>query len=39
MSSSLDPADHLLTNPDDAEYVGLVLAAWARKYITWSTAN
>jgi len=31
---SLDRADHLLTNPDDAEYVGLVLAAWARKYIT-----
>lgn len=31
---SLDRADHLLTNPEDAEYVGLVLAAWARKYIT-----
>jgi putative redox protein len=31
---SLDRADHLLTDPEDAEYVGLVLAAWARKYIT-----
>ena len=31
---SLDKADHLLTNPDDAEYVGRVLAAWAAKYIS-----
>ncbi|MFQ5529304.1 MAG: alpha/beta hydrolase family protein [Gemmatimonadota bacterium] len=30
---SLDRADHLLTNPEDAEYVGRVLAAWSRKYI------
>jgi len=31
---SLDRADHLLTDPDDAEYVGRVLAAWSRKYIS-----
>ena len=31
---SLDRADHLLTDPEDAEYVGRVLAAWARKYIS-----
>ncbi|MFO7587735.1 MAG: alpha/beta hydrolase [Gemmatimonadota bacterium] len=30
---SLDRADHLLTDPSDALYVGEVLAAWARKYI------
>ena len=30
---SLDQADHLLTNPEDSEYVGTVLAAWAQKYI------
>jgi putative redox protein len=30
---SLDQADHLLTDPSDATYVGEVLAAWARKYI------
>ncbi|MDH3427981.1 MAG: alpha/beta hydrolase [Gemmatimonadota bacterium] len=30
---SLDRADHLLTGPDDADYVGRVLAAWSRKYI------
>jgi len=30
---SLDRADHLLTDPSDARYVGEVLAAWARKYI------
>jgi len=30
---SLDEADHLLTDPADAEYVGTVLAAWARKYV------
>ncbi len=31
---SLDRADHLLTDPEDADYVGRVLAAWARKYIS-----
>lgn len=30
---SLDTADHLLANPDDACYVGEVLAAWAKKYL------
>ncbi|MFK7847533.1 MAG: alpha/beta fold hydrolase [Rhodothermales bacterium] len=30
---SLDQADHLLMNEADAQYVGIVLAAWARKYI------
>jgi putative redox protein len=30
---SLDDADHLLTDVSDAEYVGTVLGAWARKYV------
>ena len=30
---SLDRADHLLSDPSDASYVGEVLAAWARKYV------
>jgi len=30
---SLDDADHLLSNTPDAEYVGVVLGAWARKYV------
>ncbi|MDX1530117.1 MAG: bifunctional alpha/beta hydrolase/OsmC family protein [Rhodothermales bacterium] len=30
---SLDRADHLLTDRADAEYVGTVLAAWARRYV------
>ncbi len=30
---SLDDAHHLLTDPSDAEYVGGVLGAWARKYV------
>ncbi len=30
---SLDGADHLLSEPDDARYVGAVLAAWASRYI------
>jgi putative redox protein len=33
---SLDDADHLLTDVDDAEYVGTVLGAWARKYVDFS---
>lgn len=36
---SLDRADHLLTNPEDAEYVGRVLAAWAQKYISEGVAT
>ena len=30
---SLDRADHLLTDPDDADYVASVLSAWASKYV------
>ena len=30
---SLDTADHLLTDPEDAIFVGSVIAAWARRYI------
>lgn len=30
---SLDGADHLLTHPADAVYVGEVLAAWASRYL------
>ncbi len=30
---SLDRADHLLTDESDSRYVGLVISAWARKYI------
>ena len=30
---SLDDADHLLHNPDDATYVSGVIAAWAESYI------
>jgi alpha/beta superfamily hydrolase len=30
---ALDGADHLLTNPDDAEFVAAVLAAWATRYL------
>jgi len=30
---SLDDADHLLTKPEDAEYVAEVLEAWATRYV------
>jgi putative redox protein len=30
---SLDDADHLLTRPEDANYVAAVLAAWASRYL------
>ncbi len=33
---SLDKADHLLSNREDSLYVGLVLAAWASKYLKTS---
>lgn len=36
---SLDDADHLLTNPADAEYVGTVLGAWAEKYVNSSESE
>jgi putative redox protein len=30
---SLDDADHLLTDPDDARYVGHVISAWVERYL------
>lgn len=30
---SLDGADHLLTNKDDSQYVGEVIASWAARYL------
>lgn len=30
---SLDDADHLLSNPDDARYAAGVIAAWAARYV------
>lgn len=30
---TLDNADHLLLDPDDARYAGNVIAAWAQKYV------
>jgi putative redox protein len=30
---SLDTADHLLTGPADARYVGAVIAGWSRRYL------
>ncbi len=33
---SLDKADHLLTRREDSQYTGLVLAAWAKKYLDTS---
>ncbi len=36
---SLDDADHLLTDRSDAEYLGVVLGAWAEKYIDRSTSE
>ncbi|WP_020592186.1 bifunctional alpha/beta hydrolase/OsmC family protein [Kiloniella laminariae] len=33
---SLDQADHLLTGPADAAYVGHTIAAWAERYISFS---
>ncbi len=31
---SLDGADHLLSKKEDSEYVGLMISAWAKRYIT-----
>jgi putative redox protein len=36
---SLDDADHLLTDSSDAEYVGVVLSAWADKYVDHSRSE
>ncbi|WP_417727429.1 alpha/beta fold hydrolase [Roseovarius sp.] len=30
---TLDGANHLITNPDDAEYAAGVIAAWAKRYL------
>lgn len=30
---SLDDADHLITRPEDAEYIGDVIASWASRYV------
>lgn len=30
---SLDSADHLCSNPDDARYAGTMIATWSRRYI------
>ncbi|MCS3646890.1 bifunctional alpha/beta hydrolase/OsmC family protein [Salinibacter ruber] len=36
---SLDDADHLLTDRSDAEYLGVVLGAWAEKYVDRSVSE
>ncbi len=36
---SLDGADHLLMRREDALYVGTVIAAWASRYVSASTAD
>jgi uncharacterized OsmC-like protein/alpha-beta hydrolase superfamily lysophospholipase len=33
---SLDQADHLLSNPQDARYIGAMIATWASKYLATS---
>lgn len=32
---SLEGADHLMTNPADAEYVGGMASSWVKRYIDW----
>lgn len=32
---TLDNADHMLTNKDDAYYVGTLISKWAQRYIDW----
>jgi putative redox protein len=34
---SLDGADHLLSRPEDSQYVGEIISSWAKKYIPAST--
>ncbi|SFP49821.1 putative redox protein [Nitrosomonas cryotolerans] len=36
---SLDQADHLLSQPEDAQYVADVLAAWASRYLAINTMH
>lgn len=35
---SLDKADHLLSKPEDSQYVALTLVAWASRYLTLKDA-
>jgi len=30
---SLDSADHLLSDPQDAAFVGAIIAAWSHRYL------
>ncbi|MDW3094666.1 MAG: bifunctional alpha/beta hydrolase/OsmC family protein [Gammaproteobacteria bacterium] len=36
---TLDKADHLLSDPDDSEYVANTIAAWAERYIQINSLN
>ncbi|HXE95326.1 MAG TPA: bifunctional alpha/beta hydrolase/OsmC family protein [Dongiaceae bacterium] len=36
---SLDPADHLLSDPDDSRYAGGIIAAWAGRYLALPDAQ
>ncbi len=36
---TLDDADHLITNPNDAEYAAEVIAAWSKRYLKLETAE
>ncbi len=36
---SLDHADHLLSQPEDAEYVAAVIAVWAARYLNGQTST
>ena len=36
---TLDGADHMLTNKDDAFYTGSVIASWVRRYIEFPTVE
>lgn len=36
---SLDPADHLLSAPDDSRYAGGIIAAWASRYLALPDAQ
>lgn len=36
---SLDGADHLLTDKEDAIYVGEIIASWAKRYVPFKTST
>ncbi|WP_372762239.1 alpha/beta fold hydrolase [Pseudoalteromonas sp.] len=36
---SLDNANHLLTNKDDADYAAQIIAAWANRYVDYDTSQ